>query len=156
MKKLCFPLLLAVSLLLLGSCTTVRTLPDGVQRFVNNGDGTITDNATGLMWEAETGNRGEICLFSDAEKYASTLRLGGYDDWRLPSIGQLKTLLDEQYQPRINTIFECKPGKYWSRNKGRYKKRFLTRMALDFQDGEPKHYLPLGFDYYVRAVRRIK
>lgn len=143
-------------LVMFGACTVVRTLPEGVPRFADNGDGTITDNATRLMWEAETGNGGDICLFRKAQTYAENLQLGGHTDWRLPSLGQLETLLDENHSPRINPVFECKPGKYWTRSKGRYKQRLLTRLALDFRDGEKKYFIGAGVNYYVRAVRKTK
>lgn len=143
-----------VCLVFFAACTMVRTLPEGVPRFVDNGDGTITDNATRLMWEAHTGNNGTICLFREAEKYADNLELAGHDDWTLPSLSQLETLLYDEYQPKIHPIFSCEPAKYWTRSKGRYKQRLLTRMTLDFRDGEKKYFIGAGVNYYVRAVRK--
>ena len=49
----------------------------------NLGNGICLDKATGLMWQIDKGKR-----FSDAgeaEKYVAAARLGGYDDWRLPT-----------------------------------------------------------------------
>ena len=52
------------------------------QSFTDNGDGTITDNITGLMWQKVDG--GEM-TFENAATYCSSLILGGKDDWRLPT-----------------------------------------------------------------------
>jgi hypothetical protein len=60
-------------------------------RFGTNGDGTVTDSKSGLMWSIldshqELGN----CLNYDAAvAYAENLETGGYQDWRLPSAGDL-------------------------------------------------------------------
>ncbi|MBU2712436.1 Lcl C-terminal domain-containing protein [Zooshikella harenae] len=58
--------------------------------YTDNGDGTITDNVTGLMWQK---NMGEKIIFSDAFKYAKKLKLGGYSDWRVPTIKELYSLI---------------------------------------------------------------
>jgi len=74
-----FSLTLIVAVLLL-----LNQLP-GVQaaeRFVDNGDGTVTDTKRQLMWQK--GDNGEQVTFENAQRYCKNLRLGGYGDWRLP------------------------------------------------------------------------
>lgn len=144
-----------IVLAFLCNCTMVRPLPEGVPRFVNNGDGTITDNATDLMWEASTGNGGNICLYIVAKQYVESLRICGYEDWELPTLAQLRTLINNDFYPMIDPMFECKEAKYWSRNVGYYKGALRTRTALSFKDGKTKYFLGAGFDYYVRAVRKF-
>lgn len=58
--------------------------------YTDNGDGTITDNITGLMWQK---NAGEKMTFEEAVSNASSLNLAGYTDWRLPSIKELYSLI---------------------------------------------------------------
>lgn len=58
--------------------------------YTNNGDGTITDNITGLMWQK---NMGEKKTFANAEQYAQTMNLGGYNDWRIPTVKELYSLI---------------------------------------------------------------
>ena len=58
--------------------------------YTNNGDGSITDSVTGLMWEQ--GYHGKWSL-DDAEANASSITTGGYSDWRVPSIKELYTLI---------------------------------------------------------------
>ena len=72
-------------------------LGPGEGRFVDNGDGTITDKKTSLMWIK---NGWKIDFFSavkwkDALKKCEGFRYGGYTDWRLPTIKEWKSLLDK-------------------------------------------------------------
>jgi hypothetical protein len=58
--------------------------------YTDNGDGTITDNVTGLMWQQDPGAKK---TYSQAVAGASDLTLAGYSDWRLPSIKELYSLI---------------------------------------------------------------
>ncbi len=55
--------------------------------FTDNGDGTVTDNVTGLTWE-QTPNSGPSS-WPEAQDYCEALSLGGQDDWRMPSLKEL-------------------------------------------------------------------
>jgi hypothetical protein len=59
--------------------------------YTDNGDGTVTDNVTGLMWVQA---RGEKVSCYDALDSASACRVGGYSDWRMPTIKELYSLID--------------------------------------------------------------
>ena len=80
----------------------VRGNPDyGVNDFVDNGDGTITDRATGLTWLQDdsvlldAGPRGDGLLnWEEALAWAEDCEYAGYDDWRLPNIKELQSLVD--------------------------------------------------------------
>jgi len=54
--------------------------------YTDNGDGTVTDNVTGLMWQQYDG--GEM-THADAVAYCAGLSLGGHSDWRLPTAHEL-------------------------------------------------------------------
>ncbi len=58
--------------------------------YVSNGDGTVTDLNTGLMWQQDPGNK---VTYAEAEAGADSLGLGGYSDWRLPTIKELYSLI---------------------------------------------------------------
>jgi hypothetical protein len=63
----------------------------GIQpAYQNNGDGTIIDLNTGLMWQQDPG---EKMTYFDAVSGAESFSLAGYDDWRLPTIKELYSLI---------------------------------------------------------------
>jgi hypothetical protein len=65
-------------------------------RFVNNGDGTVTDTKTGLMWA--TTDNGTHINWTDAHSYCQSYSGGGHTDWRMPTLAELKTLYDPVIQ----------------------------------------------------------
>ncbi|WP_207678748.1 Lcl domain-containing protein [Desulfonema magnum] len=75
-----------------------------VPDFTDNGDGTVTDNNTGLMWQksADTDGDGDIdaadkLTWTEIQAYPVTLNVqnfGGYSDWRVPSIKELYSLTE--------------------------------------------------------------
>jgi hypothetical protein len=75
---------------------------DGNQpSYTDDGDGTVTDNVTGVMWQQapDTDGDGDIdaadkLTYTEAGDYCETLTLAGYDDWRLPDIKTLYSLID--------------------------------------------------------------
>lgn len=84
--------------------------------FIDNGDGTITDRNTHLMWQAEDDNLSYA--WDNAGAYCSSLMLGGYmGDWRLPSVKELMGIADfGQASPAIDLLYfpGTEPVKYWS------------------------------------------
>jgi hypothetical protein len=82
--------------------------------FIVNNNGTVLDTITGLMWQKADG--GEMTI-ENAVKYADTLTLGGYTDWRLPNIKELQSINDETaFNPSVNKNFfnVTTAKKYWS------------------------------------------
>ncbi|MBP6429753.1 MAG: DUF1566 domain-containing protein [Bacteroidales bacterium] len=81
----------------------------GSNNFVENGDGTITDNATGLMWMKDDNGTG--VLWENALSYAENSSFGGFSDWRLPNTKELQSIIDYSRSPSttssaaINPIF---------------------------------------------------
>ncbi len=71
-------------------------------RYRDNGDGTITDLVTGLMWQ-QTPDLDNKSTFAEAMAGAETFDLAGYDDWRLPSIKELYSLIDFRGHTGMNT-----------------------------------------------------
>ncbi len=65
----------------------------GVQpNYTDNQNGTITDNRTGLMW-SQACDAQKVTL-AQATEMASSMTLGGHDDWRVPTIKELYSLID--------------------------------------------------------------
>ena len=77
----------------------VRGNPDyGKNIFIDNNDGTISDLATGLMWQKEDSKKG--MAWKDALEYAENLNLNGYNDWRLPNAKELQSIVDYSRSPQ--------------------------------------------------------
>ncbi len=83
----------------------------GINNFTDNGDGTITDIATGLMWMQD--DNGEGLIWEDALSYAENNEDVGYSDWRLPNVKELQSIIDYTRSPEtssyaaIDPIFNC-------------------------------------------------
>jgi hypothetical protein len=59
--------------------------------YTDNGDGTITDNITGLMWQKAVADK---TSYSAVVNGASSFSLAGHNDWRVPTIKELYSLMD--------------------------------------------------------------
>lgn len=69
-----------------------KTTSYGTNDFVDNGDGTVTDKNTGLMWSQN--DNGEELTWKEALSYAENATTAGYSDWRLPNIKELQSIAD--------------------------------------------------------------
>ncbi len=58
-------------------------LADSAARFVDNGDGTVTDTRLKIMWQKGDNGKEEV-TFEEAQQYCKNLQLGRHSDWRLP------------------------------------------------------------------------
>jgi hypothetical protein len=75
---------------------------DGHQpAYTANGDGTVSDSVTGLMWQQSPDTNGDGSInsrdklaYADAVSYCEDLSLAAYTDWTLPTIKQLYSLID--------------------------------------------------------------
>ncbi|MCG8430981.1 MAG: DUF1566 domain-containing protein [Candidatus Omnitrophica bacterium] len=77
-------------------------------RFVNNTDGTVTDQATGLMWVANTtdAGRGGSYNWTNALTACGNLSYANYSDWRLPNIKEQVSIVDyNTSDPAIDETF---------------------------------------------------
>ncbi len=92
-----------------------------INDFTDNGDGTITDQATGLMWQKLDSDT--TMNWEQALDYAENLVLAGYDDWRLPNAKELQSIVDYtrapdaqdpgQQGPAIDPIFDITEIESW-------------------------------------------
>jgi hypothetical protein len=126
--------------------------------YQNNGDGTVTDLNTGLMWQ-QSPEMYDLSTHSEAMSDADSFKLAGYDDWRLPTIKELFSLIDFQgstfYEiPYIDTdYFEFRFGneslgerfidaQYWSSTVyvSTTMGGDITAFGVNFADGRIKGY----------------
>jgi hypothetical protein len=74
-------------------------------RFVDNGNGTVTDTTTGLMWASK--DNGADINWEQAKKYCESFEAGGHKDWRLPTNEELKTLYDASGERNATCCLTC-------------------------------------------------
>jgi uncharacterized caspase-like protein len=89
--------------------------------FVDNGDGTVTDRATGLMWQKSGSSRSRT--WRRAELYIDKLnknQSAGYSDWRLPTIDELASLIEKKDMGglHLDPLFDKKQTHCWSADNG--------------------------------------
>lgn len=89
--------------------------PTTVTRFTDQGDGTIADAVTQLIWQKAPS--ASTYTWEQALVYAESLSLAGVSDWRLPNIKELVGINDEtRNAPSINNTFfpTVLASRYWS------------------------------------------
>jgi hypothetical protein len=101
--------------------TTADAAPCAAHYDVDSLNGIVTDEDTRLMWQRAAD--GATRTLSEASDYCEALSLGGHDDWRLPSIFELQTIVEESSDaPAIDVgAFDGggapENGVYWSGTK---------------------------------------
>lgn len=85
--------------------------------FTDNGDGTVTDNETLLMWQQEDDNITKA--WENAISYCEDLSLVSHADWRLPNRNELQSIVDYRKiypDPAINPTYfpNTNSSNYWS------------------------------------------
>jgi hypothetical protein len=138
------------------------------REYVDNGDGTISDKVTGLMWQ-KGGSQSDV-TFSTAQKHVQDFnekRFGGHREWRLPTVEELCSLLKAEpnnEKLHIDRLFESVQRACWSSDlsaqsvqSGGHRSR--SAFVVDFAMGDLRID---GADVwsqtrrYVRAVRTIE
>ena len=125
--------------------------------FVNNGNGTVTDTSTGLMWQRDTARDGQgdydTMTWEEALAYCEALDLGGETDWRLPTIKDLGSLVDlSRYDPAINTTSfpNTISSSYWSATTSADRTGYAWHVGFYYGNG---YWFNKSNYHYVRAVR---
>ena len=135
----------------------------------DNGDGTITDRKTGLIWkQCLEGQSGSDCASGGVETFtwqqalqrAQTVNssggFAGFSDWRLPTIKELSSLVEHQcVGPAINlTRFPYAPNdwSYWVWSSSAVAGNTDYAWGVHFYDGETVWYVKSG-NIRLRLVR---
>ena len=143
--------------------------------FTDNGDGTISDAVTGLMWE-KLGDDGSIhdkdnvyswnAAFDRVATLNSGIGFAGYKDWRLPNINELQSVID--YASPVSGAHESldtgcavgcssmscsctQPSYYWSTTSQPF--NLIAAWVVDFRDGQVLGLQKTDTNRFTRAVR---
>lgn len=129
--------------------------------------GVWTDPKTGLMWaRISIGQEWKSNKIVGSPKWidwrkgshlCETLKLAGYNDWRLPTIDELATLMSANGKGYVNENILSQSGSklgfYWSSSSTQYSGII---QGVDFDKGIIITYNHLQFDGLIRAVRHSK
>ncbi|NEX18481.1 MAG: hypothetical protein C1943_18250 [Halochromatium sp.] len=130
--------------------------------FVDNGDGTISDANTGLMWaQCSAGQSGTDCgtgsadgmAWQQALSYAENATFAGYNDWRLPNRRELRSLVDyNTYGPAIDEAFFPATPSDWFWSASPFANYSDGAWYVNFSSGYDGSYYKYN-PYRVRLVR---
>lgn len=160
-RKTCPPYTLALGLMLLagGALADQVCKYDSIpatapaSRFTDNGDGTVTDQGTGLQWkrcsEGQTWD-GAACIgiatghtWQQALQHAAGTTYAGKDDWRLPNIKELMSIGERACrEPAVSlTAFPGTPAadsEFWSSSPSFDSPGFTQSWFVDFNGAFPE------------------
>jgi len=141
--------------------------------YTDNGDGTITDNNTGLIWEKKVpgsgclhcvdntyfwsgnGSQETVWDWLDDVNAEGGTGFAGHNDWRIPNIKELLSIIDhERVNPAVNPVFVptaavTTNSNYWSASTDALNTNaWFVDFINGFKGGGPKN-----DTFHVRAVR---
>lgn len=148
--------------------TTAFPLSVPTDRFEDNGDGTLTDRAAGLMWmrcavgqawtDSTCQGTAAVLTWAAAQEAADEMNRGGgqfYNDWRLPTLRELALIIERQcVDPRTNLVlFPGTPAAFFWTSSFRQGEGFEDQAyALSFGP-EGVEMRSRADPYHVRLVR---
>lgn len=135
--------------------------PGSSSPLVDNADGTVTDQETGLMWQKVAAPA--AYTWQQALAYAEGLTLAGHLDWRLPDRNELQSLVDySQQYPAIAPLLapHTLPSDYWSSTTDVNSKddagNITSAWYVNFGSGTIFYVGLKNYTYAVRAVRTAR
>ena len=146
------------------TCLTYVPTDTPDSRYVDNGDGTVSDQKTGLMWmQCTIGRSGPDCggvnvvvNWVDALNTAAATDFANFSDWRLPNVNELRSIVSSTcHSPSINTTFfpNTISSAYWTSTPSAEDSRNAWRVAFSF--GSSNHFSRSN-KFHIRLVRDIQ
>jgi hypothetical protein len=122
--------------------------------YTDNGDNTITDNTTGLMWVKDPFALGAplnapFSSYTAALAATHGLTLAGYNDWRVPNIYELESIVDySRHNPMVDPAYFANPGLTLTSSTTIVNQSLQMCLSIDTDATQPT-----PTTYYVRPVR---
>ena len=104
--------------------------------FIDNRDGTVTDDATHLMWQKD--GSPVTMTWAEAKSYAGKLNeesFAGYSDWRIPTVEELASLMESSWKNGdlfIDPLFDRTQRHLWSLDTSRVNRAWKANLHLGF------------------------
>ena len=119
--------------------------------FVKKGD-VVHDSESRLTWQDNSVVESREMLYGEAKEYCEKLSLAGHDDWRLPTVYELQSIVDlTQYEPALQRGFHYAASEsYWSSTL--YADDKDRAWDVNFKSGSTEHNRH-SYDFFVRCVR---
>ncbi|WP_295542880.1 DUF1566 domain-containing protein [uncultured Thiohalocapsa sp.] len=147
--------------------TSQRPLSAPTERFTDNGDGTVTDQSSGLMWmrcalgqdwqDGTCNGTAQTYAWPDTQDAVEAINASGeqfFSDWRVPGLRDLAMIIERGcVSPRINlTVFPGTPTDFFWTSTARADDADQRMYALSFgPEGVEPHAPDLA--HYLRLVR---
>jgi len=113
----------------------------------------LIDSKTGLMWQDNSAAKYIKKDWQGALAFCKELRLAGHDDWRLPNVKELESIIElSQNNPAVENKFKNvgDSGYYWSSSEHESDEKFARMM--NFKRG----YDYINYKTYKRYVRCVR
>ncbi len=119
--------------------------------FVKKGD-VVHDSERKLMWQDNGAVESKEVHYGEAKAYCEKLSLAEHDDWRLPTVHELQSIVDlTRYEPAIQRGFHFVASEsYWSSTL--YADDKDRAWNVDFKSGSTQNSRH-SYAFYVRCVR---
>jgi serine/threonine protein kinase len=130
-------------------------------RFIDHGNGAISDTKTGLMWTREDSyvDLGRYLNWGQSRSYVNKLSTGGYSDWRLPKLAELKEIYEikKSNTDKDGDIIHIDPifssgGTFWNWSSEEQDK-CCAKVFLFIDGSVIKNNKKFSYERGVRAVR---
>lgn len=116
----------------------------------------LSDPATNLMWEDTKHAEDGQVTYLEANSYCKALKLGGHDDWRVPTLKELLSIVDyKRHEPATLKEFKRvdQDKLYWSTTE--YAGKSTEFWGVVFENGETDSASAI-YSRRVRCVRAVK
>lgn len=130
---------------------TLMTIATLLSADVTKNGNVVIDNESNLQWQDDA--VGSEMTWADAIEHCAALNLGGYNDWRLPNIIELKSIIVRENRPAIYDAFEFvdSAGFYWSSTTNAGDDTRAWYASFQFGYSWPRN--SKSASHYVRCVR---
>jgi len=132
--------------------TKIATPKQKITLIRDNSKELVVDKMTGLMWQDSVDTKTLRKNRKDAKQYCRRLVFAGYDDWYLPRLKELKSIVNEEkFNPAIRSGFKnIKPNHYWTSSPNL--SDTMNALNIDFKNGQTYNNTRKG-KAYIRCVR---